>query len=152
MPKFNIMGTNRWGNIMVYLHKSLYDMKAPTPFCTRDIHGNEIFSKMQGENYKEPCEVELKAGDYIMLITPEDVARDGKQVCGHMHYYNGKELISVYTKQPWNSPKTAAPIPKEYLLPRVKKPDPMKTPLAFWIFIVILWVLMIVASVWILII
>lgn len=104
MPVFIVTGTNQWGNIKVYLHKTLEDMQAPTPFMTSDIDGNSLYSKMSGDHYNPPKKVELKKGDYIMLITEDDLRTEGARVCGHMHYFNGNELISVYTKKPFNIP------------------------------------------------
>jgi hypothetical protein len=37
-----------------------------------------------------------------MLITKEDWIRSKDYACGHMHYFNGKNLISVYTKKAFN--------------------------------------------------
>jgi hypothetical protein len=110
MPKFIVTGTNYWGNIKAYLHKTLEDLQAPTPFMTQDIKGNTLYSRMSGEHYNPPKEVELKKGDYIMLITNDVFKKDnhhdfGHMICGHMHYYDGKNLLSVYTKKAWEPPQ-----------------------------------------------
>lgn len=105
MPKFIVTGTNHWGRINVYLHKTLEDLQAPTPFMTKDIDSNTLYSKMNGDQYESPKEVELKKGDYIMLITVDDLKNDKEYVCGHMHYFDGESLVSVYTKKPWTPPQ-----------------------------------------------
>lgn len=105
MPKFIVTGTNHWGTINVYLHKTLEDLQAPTPFMTRDIEGNTLYSRMHGEHYYPPKEIELKKGDYIMLITEDDLENDKEYVCGHMHFYDGENIVSVYTRKTWTPPK-----------------------------------------------
>ena len=103
--KFIVTGTNRWGNIEVYIHKTLDDLQAPTPFMTKDIDGITLYSRVSWKHYNPPKEVELKKGDYIMLITVDDLKNDKEYVCGHMHYFDGEKLISVYTGKPWTPPK-----------------------------------------------
>ncbi len=92
-------GTNIWGTISIYISAKLQEEQRPTPFATVDIHGNTIYSRMIGITYDQPKEVELKKGDYVMMLSPEDIKRDGDMACGHNHYFDGVRLISVYTKK-----------------------------------------------------
>jgi hypothetical protein len=96
--KVLVIGINQWGTIKIYIASRLSENQRPTPFSTRDIEGNEIRSRMNGSTFKSK-EIELQKGDYIMLLTDEDLKRDGDMACGHNHYYDGEKLISVYTKR-----------------------------------------------------
>ncbi len=86
-----------WGTHKVYIHSDIRKHEMTTPFTTLDIHGNTIHSKIEFEVFPDK-EVELKHGDYIMMSIESEVKKDGDQACGHMHYYNGRYLVSVYTK------------------------------------------------------
>jgi len=96
--KVIVSGINQWGMINIYISARLLENQKPTPFSTRDIEGNVIQSRMNGNTFKAK-EIELKKGDYIMLLTDEDLKRDGETACGHNHYFDGEKLISVYTKR-----------------------------------------------------
>lgn len=110
--KIKVYGVNVWGpvnskklheNICVFLHQDLKDMGRPTPFSTLDIQGNELHSRIRSNFFAEKRikygEVELAKGDYIMLLPMKDIEEYGDQACGHMHYYDGEKLISVYSKE-----------------------------------------------------
>lgn len=97
--KVLVSGINQWGTINIYIASRLQEMQRPTPFTTCDIDGNEIRSRLQGESYVEPKMIELKKGDYIMMLTDKDLEEYGDMACGHNHYYDGVKLISVYTKE-----------------------------------------------------
>lgn len=105
-------GTNIWGVIPIYLSANLKELQRPTPFATNDIHGRTIYSKMFGEDYPEPKMIELKKGDYVMMISEDDIRRDGDMACGHNHYFDGVKLISVYTKQEYK-----IELPKKVYIP-----------------------------------
>lgn len=95
--KIKVTGTNYWGRYKTYLHVSL--QQQPTPMFAHTILGIQINSQMCFNKFNEVKEVELKEGDYVMLITKKDWKEFGKQTFGHMHYFDGKKLISVYTKK-----------------------------------------------------
>ena len=98
--KIKITGIKYWGNIKTYLHTSLQDF--PTPFDAHDINGNKLYSQIGSSIIlKEAKKVRLKKGDYVMLIANRERVKYGDTACGHMHYFDGNNLISVYTKEKW---------------------------------------------------
>lgn len=87
----------------VFLSQKLKDLERPTPFTSQTIEGYGINSRMKSNRLAEmritAGEVELIKGDYIMLLPNKDLEEYGDQACGHLHYFDGNKLISVYTKE-----------------------------------------------------
>ena len=96
--KVKINGYNYWGSIRVYLHSALTQHNIPTPFSVRDIYGAEINSRLLGESFPEQ-EIELQRGDYVMMLDWDEVKIYKEHACGHLYYFNGYELRSVYTNR-----------------------------------------------------
>ena len=109
--KIKVYGVNVWssprGEVSlatkcVFLHQDLKDMGRPAPFSTQTIEGYGLDSRHKGnflaESRIKNGEVELIKGDYIMLLLKENIEEYGDSACGHMHYYDGEKLISVYAK------------------------------------------------------
>jgi hypothetical protein len=101
--KVKCTGTNHWGPHEVYLHARLAELKLPTPFTSQNIHKQQINSRMFGEDYPEKI-IELQRGDYIMLLLDQDI-KNHKYACGHMHYFNGRALVSVYSRKKYRGPR-----------------------------------------------
>jgi len=98
--------TNYWDCHVVFIHKRLEELQRPTPFMTRDIHGREIMSRIIFTPIPELEQmVTLKQGDYVMLILDKDIKKDPESYCGHMHYFDGKNLVSVYNRRKYKGPR-----------------------------------------------
>lgn len=87
----------------VFLSQKLKDEERPTPFSTLTIEGYGIHSRMKSNflanSRIQDGEVILIEGDYIMMLPKKDIDKYGEMACGHMHYFDGNKLISVYTKE-----------------------------------------------------
>lgn len=106
----NIYTNFRDKRIACFIHQRSVDSKLPIPFRTKSIETPiEEFGDLDSTMNKDWCleqrivngEVELQKGDYIMMTSKSDIEEYGDRACGHMHYYDGEQLISVYTKQPY---------------------------------------------------
>lgn len=108
-----VYGVNVWASprgevqlaplVPVFLAQRLKDMERPTPFSAMTIEGYGIHSRLSGNKILEDRilngKVILVKGDYIMMLPKADIAEYADAACGHLHYYDGEKLISVYTNE-----------------------------------------------------
>lgn len=106
--RIKVCGANSWGGNHTFIHQDLLDAKIPTPISTYDIYGKLIYSEV-GNNTKVMNkhkgrivngEVELREGDYVMVLMYGDLQTYKERACGHMHYFDGEQLYSVYSYKP----------------------------------------------------